>query len=136
MLLPRDGVVYTFVIENQEQKKITDFVSFYRLPSTVLKKTGHNHDHVNVRKKLNFPQVAYSLYNVATANKLHELMKYALIEARNQGFDVFNALNIMENALFLEELKFAAGDGKLNYYLYNWNVKGRLVPSDIGVVLV
>ena len=63
-------------------------------------------------------------------------MKYALIEAKNQGFDVFNALNIMENTLFLEELKFSAGDGKLNYYLYNWNVKGRIVPSDIGVVLV
>lgn len=48
MLLPREGVIHSFVVENSEMKKITDFFSFYRLPSTILKKVGHNHDHVNV----------------------------------------------------------------------------------------
>ena len=37
-------------------------------------------------------------------------------------FDVFNALNIMENSQFLEELKFEMGDGELYYYLYNWRM--------------
>ena len=32
-------------------------------------------------------------------------------------FDVFNALDVMQNATFLEELKFKIGDGHLQYYL-------------------
>lgn len=36
------------------------------------------------------------------------------------GFDVFNALDLMENRVFLEQLKFGIGDGNLQYYLYNW----------------
>jgi len=36
------------------------------------------------------------------------------------GFDVFNALDLMDNKKFLEELKFGVGDGNLQYYLYNW----------------
>lgn len=63
-------------------------------------------------------------------------MKYALIQAKNLGFDVFNALDILDNDLFLKELKFAPGDGYLHYYLYNWNLSQRLTPQEIGVVLV
>lgn len=44
MLLPRDGVIYSYVVHNSEKKKITDLVSFYRLPSSILKKVGHNYD--------------------------------------------------------------------------------------------
>ena len=36
------------------------------------------------------------------------------------GFDVFNALDLMNNKEFLEKLKFGIGDGNLQYYLYNW----------------
>lgn len=36
------------------------------------------------------------------------------------GFDVFNALDLMDNKDFLEKLKFGVGDGFLQYYLYNW----------------
>lgn len=31
-----------------------------------------------------------------------------------------NALTLMDNTLFLEQQKFGAGDGSLNYYLFNW----------------
>lgn len=34
--------------------------------------------------------------------------------------DVFNALDLMQNAEILTELKFAIGGGSLQYYLYNW----------------
>ncbi|KAL7976945.1 hypothetical protein Chor_008894 [Crotalus horridus] len=37
-----------------------------------------------------------------------------------KGFDVFNALDLMENKTFLEKLKFGIGDGNLQYYFYNW----------------
>lgn len=40
--------------------------------------------------------------------------------AVQKGFDVFNALDLMENKAFLEKLKFGIGDGNLQYYLYNW----------------
>lgn len=41
-----------------------------------------------------------------------------------KGFDVFNALDLMENKTFLEKLKFGIGDGNLQYYLYNWRCPG------------
>lgn len=57
--------------------------------------------------------------------------------ARDAGYDVFNALDVMENNEFLDQLKFAIGDGHLHYYLYNWRVGGgQLEPKDLGIVLV
>ena len=37
----------------------------------------------------------------------------ALILAKKEDFDVFNALDLMENKTFLENLKFGIGDGNL-----------------------
>lgn len=58
-----------------------------------------------------------------------------LIRAKKLDFDVFNALDVMENKSFLEELKFGVGDGELHYYLFNWRIKD-VVPADLGMVLV
>ena len=63
-------------------------------------------------------------------------MKFAIIKAKELNFDVFNALDIMDNVEFLDELKFAPGDGALHYYLYNWHLDSRLTPQNLGVVLV
>lgn len=38
-------------------------------------------------------------------------------------FDVFNALTLHDNPLFLEKLKFGPGDGQLHYYLFNYRAK-------------
>jgi len=46
------------------------------------------------------------------------------------GFDVFNALDLMENKQFLEPLKFGIGDGNLQYYLYNWRCP-TMCPDDV-----
>lgn len=35
-------------------------------------------------------------------------------------FDVFNALSLLDNPLFLEQQKFGPGDGQLHYYLFNY----------------
>jgi len=121
-LLPREWVIESFVVE--EGGKITDFVSFYCLPSSVLKHETH--------KILN---VAYSYYNVPGKYQMVDLMRDALIIAKNKGYDVFNALNIQENEPIMDELKFGVGDGNLHYYLYNWRVK-MLPPKDCGMVLV
>jgi glycylpeptide N-tetradecanoyltransferase len=44
--------------------------------------------------------------------------------------DVFNALDLMENSQFLEELKFGIGDGNLQYYIYNWKCS-ELKPNQV-----
>jgi len=79
-------------------------------------------------------QAAYSFYNVSTETPWVALMQDALISARQLNFDVFNALDLMENAEFLEALKFGIGDGKLQYYLYNWKCPSML-PHQVGLVL-
>lgn len=61
-------------------------ISFYCLPSSVLKNEKY--------KEL---RAAYSYYNVATSMPLKQLMQDALTYAKLEGFDVFNALNIMDN---------------------------------------
>ena len=73
---------------------------------------------------------------MSTANKPTTLMKYALQQAKENNFDVFNALDIMRNQEFLDDLKFMPGDGYLHYYLYNWSLGQRLTPQDVGFVLV
>lgn len=50
------------------------------------------------------------------------------------GFDVFNALDLMENKSFLEELKFGIGDGNLQYYLFNWRCPS-MKPEQVIIML-
>jgi len=119
--LPRDDVIFTYVVE--KDGKVTDLMSFYCLPSTVM----HHATHKQIK-------AAYSFYNVAKTVPLLELMHDALIMARKADFDVFNALDLMENKPILEELKFGIGDGNLQYYLYNWKCPD-LTPASIGLVL-
>ncbi|XP_051061847.1 glycylpeptide N-tetradecanoyltransferase 2 isoform X3 [Phodopus roborovskii] len=110
--LPREHIIDTFVVESPSGK-LTDFLSFYTLPSTVMHHPAH--------KSL---KAAYSFYNIHTETPLLDLMNDALIIAKLKGFDVFNALDLMENKTFLEKLKFGIGDGNLQYYLYNWRCPG------------
>lgn len=65
----------------------------------------------------------------ALKTRLNELVHDALILAKKFKFDVFNALSLMDNALFLEQQKFGGGDGQLHYYLFNY----RLNPISGGV---
>lgn len=108
-LLPRKGVIYSYVVEDPETKEITDLTSFYSLPSSIIKNPNY--------KTLN---AAYSFCNATTKTPLVELMRNALILAKRNDFDVFNALDLAENSKFFRELHFHIGDGMLHYYLYNW----------------
>lgn len=127
--------------------KITDMFSFYLLESSVIK----NPKHSSIR-------AAYLFYYATEAGlttpvdksalktRLNDLMHDALILAKGFDFDVFNALSLMDNALFLEQQKFGAGDGQLHYYLFNYkanpiaggvNVRNELDPENLsGVAFV
>lgn len=54
--------------------------------------------------------------------RLNNLAHDALILAKSLKFDVFNALSLMDNGLFLEQQKFGGGDGQLHYYVFNYRV--------------
>jgi len=123
-LLPRSGVIDSYVVVDDKDGSVTDLVSFYHLPSTIIGNPKYSH-----------LRAAYSFYNVATSVSLTELMRNALILALKQKVDVFNALNQMKNSEFLDELKFGMGDGNLQYYLYNWSCP-LMEAKDVGIVLL
>ena len=67
---------------------------------------------------------------------MEELMRDALILAKQKGYDVFNALNVQENnEQMMKDLKFGVGDGNLHFYLFNWRIQ-KLKPTEVGIVLV
>ncbi|KAG8791200.1 glycylpeptide N-tetradecanoyltransferase [Serendipita sp. 399] len=90
--------------------------------------------------------VAFKTENELPLKKrLEELVTDAMVIAAQAKFDVFNALTLMDNPLFLADLKFGSGDGLLNYYLYNWrtaplagieSVDGVPAGRGIGVVML
>jgi len=123
-LLPREGVVNSYVRTKTDSEEVTDLCSYYHLPSTVMQNPKHN-----------LLKAAYSFYNVATSVELKDLMNNCLILAKMEGQDVFNALNVMDNEGFLQDLKFGIGDGRLQYYLYNWSCP-TMEAKDIGLVLL
>ncbi|KAI4329121.1 hypothetical protein L6164_021421 [Bauhinia variegata] len=124
-LLTKENVVDSYVVESPETHEVTDFCSFYTLPSTILGNQNYS-----------ILKAAYSYYNVSTKTPLLQLMNDALIVAKQKDYDVFNALDVMQNESFLKELKFGPGDGKLHYYLYNYRLRYPLKPSELGLVLL
>ncbi|QRV86720.1 glycylpeptide N-tetradecanoyltransferase [Ceratobasidium sp. AG-Ba] len=139
-------VVWPYVVQDPETKAITDFFSFYSLPSTITKSV--NQDVVDA---------AYLFYygtnqtggESAVKARIQALVTDALVIASKAKFDVFNALTLMDNYPFLKELNFGQGDGYLNYYLYNWrtppiegfvplpvNEGGQGIGRGIGVVML
>jgi glycylpeptide N-tetradecanoyltransferase len=72
-----------------------------------------------------------------TATPWEQLLNDAVIMAGASGFDVFNALDVLENSdELLTRLKFGEGDGVLHYYLDNWNGGQELDPDAVGLILV
>jgi len=125
-LLPRDDVVYSYVVESGAGGAVTDFFSFYSLPSTVINHPTH--------KVL---RAAYCFYYVPGQLQLQPLLREALTAAQAEGFDVFNALDVMENEPdALRELRFGIGDGHLQFYVYNWRLNAALQPAQVGLVLL
>ena len=117
-------LTFSFLFFQNESGIVTDFCSFYHLPSSILKHDKH---------KTLF--AVYSYYNVANSITFLELMTDALVLARNEGADVFNALDLGENPAIFGPLKFGQGDGFLQYYLYNWKCP-QMLSTDVGLVLL
>jgi glycylpeptide N-tetradecanoyltransferase len=123
-MLPRDGIIHSYVVEEQTSGKVTDFCSFYHLPLQVL-----NHETHKV------VDVAYLYYSVANTVPLKDLVYNALICASNLGYDVLNCLDIMDHDSFIKELKFQPGDGSLQYYVYNYAYP-KINANQMGIVML
>lgn len=128
------GVVWSHVVE--ENGKITDFISYYLLDSSVLRSNKKE----TIRAAYLYYYATESAFpdtskvNAKQAQdtlqvRLGLLVHDALVLAKKEGFHVFNALTLLDNPLFLKEQKFEPGDGKLHYYLFNW----RTASIDGGV---
>ncbi|KAI1169533.1 N-myristoyl transferase [Nemania sp. FL0916] len=141
-------IVQAYVVENSETCSITDVVSFFLLPCTVLQNESYNN--------LN---AAYCSYYASTAAwdegqdlkaRLLALVRDVLVLAKKIGCDVFNAVTNADNSLFLsaDELGFGPGDGALHYYLYNYrtayvaggvdayNRADGLMGQGVGLVMI
>ncbi|KAF2271128.1 glycylpeptide N-tetradecanoyltransferase [Lojkania enalia] len=125
---PKEQVVWSYVVENSETKQITDYFSFYNLESTVI---GHKKHNVIKAAYLFYyaTEVAFDEDKSLLKPRLNALINDALILAKKENFDVFNALTLLDNPLFLEQQRFGAGDGSLHYYLYNY----RAAPLPGGI---
>lgn len=126
-------IIVTYVVE--EDGVVTDMISYFGIQSTVL---GEEVKHENLN-------TAYSYYYATRAGissdgkevvdesalkkRLTVLTQNALISSKNQGYDVFNTLTVMDNNLFMTDLKFKAGSGFLRYYLFNY----KAFPMNGGI---
>ncbi|PGH14056.1 glycylpeptide N-tetradecanoyltransferase [Polytolypa hystricis UAMH7299] len=141
-----EQVVWAYVVEEPVTHKITDFVSFYCLESTVI----NNDKHDNIKAAYLYyyaSETAFAEKEKGLKERLQTVMNDGLILAKKAGFDVFNALTLHDNPLFLEALKFGPGDGQLYYYLFNYRtaqisggVNEKNLPDErkrggVGVVL-
>eukprot|EP00771_Trimastix_marina_P000702 gnl/Trimastix_PCT/1726.p2 GENE.gnl/Trimastix_PCT/1726~~gnl/Trimastix_PCT/1726.p2 ORF type:complete len:491 (-),score=166.66 gnl/Trimastix_PCT/1726:1199-2632(-) len=124
-LLPRDEIVQSFVVEDPETHEITDFGSFYILPSFCI----GNEQYPTLK-------AAYNYYYFTGKHTLRDLLGDMLVKAKHvHGCDVYNMLDVMHNSEVMSDLKFGPGDGNLHYYLFNWRVP-TLEPPQVGVVLL
>ncbi|KAL8778246.1 MAG: hypothetical protein Q9213_007498 [Squamulea squamosa] len=117
-----ERVIWSYVVEDPSSHKITDFFSFYCLESSVIKNPKHD----DVRAAYMFyyaTEAAFAENEKGLKERLNSLMNDALILAKKFNFDVFNALTLLDNPLFLKEQLFGPGDGQLHYYIYNYRTQ-------------
>ena len=48
LLLPKNGIIYSYVVENPETNEITDFISFFRIPNQILEQNPYQHTSIDV----------------------------------------------------------------------------------------
>jgi glycylpeptide N-tetradecanoyltransferase len=102
-LLPRADVIYAYVAENPATKEISELISFYHLPSSILKNPKHTH-----------LKAAYSYYHVNTLVSYKDLMHDALTLAAKVhcfSFARISASDTLTNpfAFFMPAVERAGG---------------------------
>ena len=130
-LLPRNNIVYTYVLEDEEHK-ITDFCSFYTIQRTILNQNKISENSVSKYKKIIF---AYELINLNTSISMKELLRSAVILAKQNGFDAYHCIDYKENSDNFKELLFMEKIGKMKYYLYNFVIPETSI-DDVSLMFI
>ena len=133
--MPRPGIVDSYVVEGPGGK-ITDFVSFYTLPSTVM----HH-------PKYKMLKAAYSFYNVCTSGNWTELMQDTLIAARNvssitqltaSNILILRLLNLSRWPLICPAVKRSVAGCKIQFFslylltnCYHWSIRSPAALFEI-----
>ncbi|KAJ3554471.1 hypothetical protein NM688_g3089 [Phlebia brevispora] len=137
----QERFVWTYVVEDLNSGALTDFVSFFSTPYSILFPNGEQHTTLELAYLYFYGTTVPeggtdSDTDTAHTHRLALLVENMLYVAKVRGFDVFNALDVMDNAKFMRHLKFGRGTGILKYYIDNW----RTAPLDsgmgIGVVML
>ncbi|CAL9699137.1 unnamed protein product [Knipowitschia caucasica] len=121
-LLPRDRLTFSYVIQG-EDGGLSGAFSFFSLSWEVL----NDPQHLELRE-------AQLLFCLCPSADLKDVMEDALVLAKAKGFDVFTALDVMDNKTFLENLKFNMSGKRTHTYLYNWKCP-TVNPDKVGFVL-
>ena len=121
-LLPKSGVLSSFVQEVNGE--IIAFASYYIVNNQVL----FNPKHTNIK-------AAYIWYYISPPALLTQLMRDILVKAKEEECDVVNCLDVLWNKCFWRDLGFNAGDGVLNFYLYNWRCP-KIEGDKMGLIMI
>jgi len=118
IFMPWEDVMQTYIVEKDGE--VTDFISFYHVPSTCLGKGK-------------ILSVWYLFH--AYSDRLLEVFNSSLHEMKSLGADVINFLNFGHFDELIDE-NVALGTGAVEYYLYNWKFQKPCTRYSIGVNLV
>ncbi len=103
--------IYSYINDETD-----DFISFYDISYT-------RTDETDVIKQ------AYRFFVVG------DIYNDAFLLAKNQGFHVFNTLDVGEDVEKLKHHKFMEGTGSVYYNLFNWSLSSAIEPKDIHLIL-
>jgi glycylpeptide N-tetradecanoyltransferase len=105
--VPASSDTEVLLHQDQSSHRVTDFFTFYSLPSTVMNSKKHN-----------LLEAGYLFYYATEvglsedaessgrlAKRLKELIGDAVIVAKLADFDVFNCMTLMDNMQFIDDLK-------------------------------
>lgn len=104
----KSNVLNCFVIETDGL--ITDFISFFHLPSQVRN-----------NPKYNDIKVVFGYYYFNYKNSMETIISNCLTFFKEMGIDLVNVVDSYDNNSFIEKLKFKKGSADLNFFFYNWN---------------
>ena len=117
-----NNTVTTYTVLDKENN-VTDMISYYRLDGKVLSKIS-SYDKLNC---------VYLYYYTTINNSIYSLFSELLQKIRTDNIDIINLFDLMENRFILNDFMINPGDGKLNYYLYNWKT-WTLPNNSIGKI--
>ena len=124
MLLPKKGILESFVVEDETTHEITAFFSLLLLPNSVLNNTKYKE----------FLGADFYYYFVKPSELLN-VASAVIYAAAELGVDVITCMDIAENGKIISQLNFVQGDATQDHYIFNYAID-QFPPEKNGVSLL